>query len=392
MVARVPFGSQAVQHRHQRLRQRLGLRPLADAGRRAPAGDDSAQSTQVVARGRLVVVLNADEPGGFAEAADFQDAVAGQEQESVGEMSMDDAGLMRRCQPLSGLREQAMADARGGGERGPISRRQARQPFLQRRRPTRQFQHLQRVRQVWIVEPRLSEALAEFIRFERVSHVRFRELPQHRFGAAAWIEDVVDRFVGAVAQSIDDADRPEHQALDIAGLDQRELIERDDAASKEDLAQRAALPTRLGEKGGQRVGIDELGLAQYLPKLLVALIDGSGKRQDAATSRHNAILVGLACCLLTAVCCLLPVRWFGVERERIRNQRNASQFAQLAAIPFAHLDEMAIDLLAAIGDLALLLLQFFGVLGKPLRFGFDAAGLFIDLSLPAFQARLIARE
>ena len=180
---------------------------------------------------------------------------------------MNDAGLMRGRQPLSGLRQQARADSGGGGERWPIRRRQARKPFLFRRGPAGEVKHLERVCQVDVVQHRLLEALAEFVGLERVIHVGFGKVAQDRFGAAARIEDAVDRFVRGVAQPIDDADGAERQAIDVARLDQRELIERDDAAGEQNLPERASLPARLDQQGGECVGVDELCFTQHLAEL-----------------------------------------------------------------------------------------------------------------------------
>jgi len=87
------------------------------------------------------------------------------------------------------------------------------------------------------------------------------EMPQYGLDAAPWIEDAEDRFVRRIAQPIDDADGAEHQAIDVARFDEGELIQRDDAAGEQHLAQRSPLPPRLGQEGGQRIAVDELGSA-----------------------------------------------------------------------------------------------------------------------------------
>ena len=65
------------------------------------------------------------------------------------------------------------------------------------------------------------------------------------------------------------------------------------------------------------------------------------------------------------------------------------QLAHLAAIPFAHVDQMAIHLAAPLGDEAFLLLQLLGLLGQPRRHVGDLLRLLVDLAGPAFQPRLV---
>ena len=66
-----------------------------------------------------------------------------------------------------------------------------------------------------------------------------------------------------------------------------------------------------------------------------------------------------------------------------------SQFAHLAAIPFAHVDQMAIHLAAPLADESFLLLQLLRLLGQPCRRMGDLLRLLVDLAGPSFQPRLI---
>ena len=65
-----------------------------------------------------------------------------------------------------------------------------------------------------------------------------------------------------------------------------------------------------------------------------------------------------------------------------------AELAELAPIPVAHVVEVASHLLAAFDDDAFLLLKLLGLLGQPHRAGIELPGLFVDLGLPALEARL----
>jgi hypothetical protein len=62
------------------------------------------------------------------------------------------------------------------------------------------------------------------------------------------------------------------------------------------------------------------------------------------------------------------------------------ELAQLLTIPLAHVREMAFHLIAAFGDGAFLLLDFFGLLGQAGRSGVDLPGGFVNFGLTPLQA------
>ncbi len=307
---------------------------------------------------------------------------------------MHKAGAVGRVQAVGGLREQAIADAGGGGERRPVGRAQAGQPLLQHRGPAVDLEHLQRRGQVRVVQHRLAEALAELVGTDRVVHRRLSQMPQQRLDPAARVEDAVHCFQRRRAHAIDDAHRAEHQAIDVTRLDQRELVKRDGAAGQQHLPQRTPLPPRFGEQRGQGIVVHELQGTQRFAETLVARIDGARHRQDAAARRNQRIVVAgsVAVSLRETVCVGRSVGLFVSRSERTTIQWNAGQIAQLAAVPFAHVGQVAIHFLATVAHLALLLLKRLGLARQAFGRGVDLLDLFRDLHLAPLQPRFIARE
>src|SRR5262249_44930727 len=126
------------------------------------------------------------------------------------------------------------------------------------------------------------------------------------------------------------------------------------------------------EQSSQRVGINQLQRPQQLAELTVAGIDLAGQRQEVRTRltgrRHR-----LSVCHLDVVA-------------------RACQFAEFPTIPLPHVGEMAVDLLAALGDAALPLLALLGLLRQALRRRGALLGLLLDLGLAPLQPRLVAGE
>src|SRR5260370_12063722 len=81
-----------------------------------------------------------------------------------------------------------------------------------------------------------------------------------------------------------------------------------------------------------------------------------------------------------------------LSRSERSTFRNSGQVAELAAIPLAHVYQVAIHLVTAILNLALLLLQLFRLPGKPLRGRVDLLHLLLDLGLSALEPRPIVRQ
>jgi len=76
-----------------------------------------------------------------------------------------------------------------------------------------------------LIFPRLAEALAELVGADGVLHLRLGQMPQQRLLAAARVEDAVDRLARAGLESVDHAHRPQHQPVQVARLDQRDLVQ-----------------------------------------------------------------------------------------------------------------------------------------------------------------------
>ncbi len=119
------------------------------------------------------------------------------------------------------------------------------------------------------------EPLPELVRVDRVLHLRFAQMPQQvqapgLFPAALRVVDAVDRFLRRDAQPVDDAEPAEHQRVEVARFDERELVQRDGPAREQHLAQRAPLPRRLVPQRGERVRIDQPERAEQFAELPVA--------------------------------------------------------------------------------------------------------------------------
>jgi hypothetical protein len=169
------------------------------------------------------------------------------------------------------------------------------------------------------------------------------------------------------------------------------LIERHHAACQEDLPQRASLAACLHQEGVERVFVDQLQIRQQGAELAIAGVDGLGERQDVSTRRNERLVLrGKGS---WAVIFLSQRHRHDVGRLPIQGKIgfvDAGQVAQLAAIPFAHVDKVAIHLLALTGHQMLLLLERLGFLGQLFRSGADFLGLLFDEGLAALQARFVA--
>ena len=71
-------------------------------------------------------------------------------------------------------------------------------------------------------------------------------------------------------QPVDYAEPAEHEPVEVAGLDQRELVQRDRPAGEQHLTQRPPLPAGFGPECGERVGIDEIVRLKQFAELAVA--------------------------------------------------------------------------------------------------------------------------
>src|SRR5206468_12994283 len=69
-----------------------------------------------------------------------------------------------------------------------------------------------------------------------------------------------------------------------------------------------------------------------------------------------------------------------------------TQLAQLAAIPFPHVGQMADHFFSLLGDDTLLLLNMLGLLSQTGGGGVDLPDLLVHLGLPSFQACLAMRQ
>ena len=122
----------------------------------------------------------------------------------------------------------------------------------------------------------LGETLAKLVGTDRVLGLGFRQVPQHRFRAAAGIEDAIDRLVVCRVQTVDDTHRSQDQLVDVACFDERHLIKSQTAAIEQCLPQRAPLLARFDQKRRQCVAVNKLKRAQQITKLPVARIDFLG--------------------------------------------------------------------------------------------------------------------
>ena len=75
------------------------------------------------------------------------------------------------------------------------------------------------------------ETLAELVRVDRVLHLGFGQMAKRKTPPCVrpprGIEDAVDGFPRRGAEPVDDAEAAEHEAVEVAGFDQGELVERD---------------------------------------------------------------------------------------------------------------------------------------------------------------------
>ena len=80
--------------------------------------------------------------------------------------------------------------------------------------------YLQRPRHVRVLHGHgRREALAELVGPHRVEHLRLGQVAEQSLAVAARVEDAVDRLARRRPQPVDDAHRPQHQAVEVAGLD-----------------------------------------------------------------------------------------------------------------------------------------------------------------------------
>ena len=140
---------------------------------------------------------------------------------------MDQAGLVSGAQGQRRLREQTEPNARRRRQRRPIGAGHSRQPFLQHGRPAGQLDDLIRRGNMRVPHGRRrGKALTEFVRMNGVLHLPFRQPSQQRLAVAARIENPKDGLARPRLEAVDNAHRPEDQAVKVAGLDQRHLIKR----------------------------------------------------------------------------------------------------------------------------------------------------------------------
>src|SRR5260370_21841462 len=128
---------------------------------------------------------------------------------------------------------------------------------------------------------------------------------------------------------------------------------------------------------------------------MVAGVHRPAHREDAARNRDPRVfIVALSLreriAIVGVVSLDKPIAI--LARSERATFRNSGQVTQLATIPLAHVDEVAIDLVTAILNLALLLLQLFRLPGKPLRGGVDLLDLLLDLRLSALEPGPIVRQ
>ena len=109
------------------------------------------------------------------------------------------------------------------------------------------------------------------------------------------------------------------------------------------MSQRAPLPARLGQQGGQGIRLNQLQGAQQVSQPLIRLIRRPAQRQNiAADQRHRAL--GKRLIFIAGSFC---GRW----RSQLAGiVSDAGKIAQFPPIPFAHVVEMAVHDLAAAGD------------------------------------------
>ena len=224
-LARLPLRREADTHSP-------ATRPESRQVARHIVGDRAVRGILVVRLGRL------DQPDRLAETADLEDALRGEQGRFGTQVAVDQSGLVGGVQAERRLAEQPIPHARHRGQRRPVLRRQAGQAFLKHGRATGDVEHFQGRGQVRMLDQgRGGEALAELVGTHRVLGFRFRQVPQHGFAAAPGIEYAIDRLAGADAEPVHHSRRPEHQAVEVAGFDQGELIEGQVIAGQQHLPQ-----------------------------------------------------------------------------------------------------------------------------------------------------------
>ena len=181
---------------------------------------------------------------------------------------------------------------------------------------------------------RRREAHAVFVRVEGVVHLGIAE-DAEQAQPTGGIVDAVAGLARRQADAVDDPEATDHQRVEVARLDEGELVQSDGPAGEQDLAEGAVLLLGARPKRLQRLGVDEFEGAEQLAQVPVA-----GVEIGRTAESHRE------------------------DRRLGRLPAGVGQVAQLAAVPLAHVGQVLFDLFAPFENLVFFQAQLFHAPGE----------------------------